>query len=342
MFVDRRDFCRNVFSAGASLALPACSHRAGGPEIRVRTLNHVTLFVSDIERSISFYQGLFGAPIQARQGSTTVSLRLGAGPQSLTLAAASAGDTPRIHHYCLGIEDFDMDRIIDALARRGVPQSDTPAPETLGVRLRGPNQGGADEGTAEVYVYDPDGIMVQLQDSRYCAGAGEIGTVCAAPEPSPESGRLIANDLNHVTLSVSNTERSLNFYQHFLDMPIQAYQGTTPLLSIGSGPQFVTAAPSTATGATPGTPSIAHVCLTVEDFDPDRITDVLNDFGVRPRQGNGTAVDPMTSFITMRGEDRGGAPAGTPELYFTDPDGIYVQLQDQSYCGGSGYLGDVC
>ena len=33
---------------------------------------------------------------------------------------------------------------------------------------------------------------------------------------------------------------------------------------------------------------------------------------------------------------------GTPELYFTDPDGILIQLQDVSYWGGSGYLGEVC
>ncbi len=44
----------------------------------------------------------------------------------------------------------------------------------------------------------------------------------------------------------------------------------------------------------------------------------------------------------MRMPDRGGAVAGTPELYFTDPDGILIQLQDVSYCGGSGYLGDEC
>ena len=30
------------------------------------------------------------------------------------------------------------------------------------------------------------------------------------------------------------------------------------------------------------------------------------------------------------------------ELMFSDPDGIPVQLQDVSYCGGSGKLGDLC
>jgi hypothetical protein len=50
----------------------------------------------------------------------------------------------------------------------------------------------------------------------------------------------------------------------------------------------------------------------------------------------------MKSYVTMRMENRGGAPGGTPELYFTDPDGLLMQLQDSSYCGGSGFLGNVC
>jgi hypothetical protein len=29
-------------------------------------------------------------------------------------------------------------------------------------------------------------------------------------------------------------------------------------------------------------------------------------------------------------------------LYFTDPDGLLVQPQDVTYCGGAGVLGDVC
>ena len=56
----------------------------------------------------------------------------------------------------------------------------------------------------------------------------------------------------------------------------------------------------------------------------------------------GGADDPLQAYVTMRGPDRGGAPEGTPELYFTDPDGILLQLQDPTYCSGNGYLGDEC
>ena len=30
------------------------------------------------------------------------------------------------------------------------------------------------------------------------------------------------------------------------------------------------------------------------------------------------------------------------ELYVTDPDGLRIQLQDTSYCGGGGVLGNAC
>jgi len=47
------------------------------PPIRVRTISHFGLAVSDPKRSVDFYQGLFGMPVQARVDTTTI-LRVGA------------------------------------------------------------------------------------------------------------------------------------------------------------------------------------------------------------------------------------------------------------------------
>ena len=58
----------------ALLSLPALAAaskvlgQSGKPPIRVRSLNHMTLTVSDRKRSVEFYQGLFGLPVQHRQG----------------------------------------------------------------------------------------------------------------------------------------------------------------------------------------------------------------------------------------------------------------------------------
>ncbi|MQA31095.1 MAG: hypothetical protein GEU82_14890 [Luteitalea sp.] len=64
--IDRRRF---LFSLPALIAAPRLLAQSGATgSIRVRTLNHLTIAVSDPKRSIEFYQGLLGMPIQARQG----------------------------------------------------------------------------------------------------------------------------------------------------------------------------------------------------------------------------------------------------------------------------------
>ena len=71
------------------------------------------------------------------------------------------------------------------------------------------------------------------------------------------------------------------------------------------------------------------------------IKKALESVGIKPREGTG-AVGPLQHYVSLRMPNRGGAPEGTPEFYFTDPDGLLIQLQDVKYCGGNGYLGNVC
>src|SRR5712692_5400853 len=84
--ITRRHILRSlpaVVAASRVMAQPS------KPIIRVQKLNHMTLFVSDPKRSLEFYQGLFGMPIQARQSSDSGLLRIGSGPQYLALAAGA-------------------------------------------------------------------------------------------------------------------------------------------------------------------------------------------------------------------------------------------------------------
>jgi hypothetical protein len=83
--------------------------------------------------------------------------------------------------------------------------------------------------------------------------------------------------------------------------------------------------------------------MNMENFKPEAVMKTLEQFGIKERQGRGGAGS-MVSYITRRMPERGGGPPpeGTPELYFTDPDGLLIQLQDVKYCGGGAYLGDQC
>jgi catechol 2,3-dioxygenase-like lactoylglutathione lyase family enzyme len=293
----------------------------------------MTLFVSDPKRSLEFYQGLFGMPVQARQGNSAL-LRIGPGPQYLALAAAGPNRKPGIDHFCITVEGFDAGQALRILADHGVTRSDAAGPLKAWTRMRGE--------TLEFYVGDPDGIVIQLQDPKYCGGGGVLGDICpATPEPPPRKGLIAVRDLSHFTLNVSDAKRSREFYQGLFGMRIQAYQGAMPVLAVGPGAQFVALSGGGANGASRPA-GIGHACMTMERFDPDKVLKLLADFGVKPRGETRGPAGPMVSSVNMRMEDRGGAKGGTPELYFTDPDGIVMQLQDVSYCGGSGYLGNVC
>jgi len=350
----RREFLKAT-TAGA-YALMAARHapaQTARPRMRVRGINHVTLAVSDIKRSIDFYQGLFGMPVISRQGSTT-NLQIGAGPQFLGVTAAGS-NAPRLDHLALGVDDFNVERVSRILTQYGVTRADGVAatdggalsggPRKMRVRMRGPEAGGAQGGTPELYVGDPNGFVIQLQDPRYCGGAGSLGNICPAPSPSPRRGLLALRGWSHTTNRVSDPAASRAFWRDLFELRIQAYQGpTSPVLGWGGVEflMFTTGAAGRGGSGTASRAAIDHLCMTLENFRPDTVIKALETYGIKARGDGQAAPGPLVHYISVRREDRGGAREGTPELYFTDPDGLIIQLQDVSYCGGSGVLGDGC
>ena len=337
------------------LSLPAlaiarrslASQPAAPAPIRVRTLSHFGLAVSDPKRTLEFYRGLFGMPIQARSGPTTL-LRVGAGPQFISIAPAGNAP-PSINHFCLGVDGFDVDRIMATLAAHGVTKSDAAGPMKAAVTRRGPDAGGAKDGTPDLLFGDPDGIICQLQDASFCGGAGALGNVCPAPEPPAKKGLLALRDLSHLTIFATDAGRSNTFYRDLFGLSIRSYQGpTAPTLAVGPTVQFLmfTGGGGGARGGAPAAPprpaGINHGCFSMDGFKPDEVLKSLESYGLRPREGAAGPVGPLRHYVSMRMENRGGAPGGTPEQYFTDPDGLLMQLQDTTYCGGGGFLGDTC
>ena len=355
--LSRREFIAGTVGAAAAPALIGCGGgqpeaelpaesaaaapdaSPAGPPIPVNAWNHMTLTVTDIGRSLEFYQGLFGLTLAARQAQTLI-LRVGAGPQFIALGGGRPDVQPHINHTCLTVDDFDADRLVGILGEHGVTRVGQPSeagPSTVRIRMRGAEFGGHPDGTPELYIADPDGVVVQLQDNTYCGGEGLLGELCNAPEPAPSDGLIALREINHFTVFVSDQARSMAFYQELFGMPVTRHQGALPLLSVGVGAQFL------ALPQGPGEPRIHHASLAMENFQHEEVTATLESFGIRPRpEGAQGPAGPLESYVTMRMPDRGGAPDGTPELYFTDPDGILLQLQDVRYCGGAGYFGEIC
>lgn len=160
-----------------ALRPPSSSGQPAAP-IPVTTLNHVTLTVADVDRSVEFYQRIFGMPLVTTQGTeadwsapAVPVLGIGGGPQFI---AFSRGTDPSINHYCLGMKGFDAQRIVARLAEHGID-----------ARVR--QRADSDPPSEELMFRDPDGIPVQIQDESYCGGSGVLGNLCD-PADRPRSG----------------------------------------------------------------------------------------------------------------------------------------------------------
>ena len=331
----RRHF---LYTLPALTLAPRLMAQSSAPLFNVRGLSQMTLTVSDVKRSLAFYQGLFGMPIQARQGSTLF-LRIGDGPQFLALKQAAAGERPSMSGFGVAVENFSLDRAVKALEARGVKRIAT-------------------DRSNDLWVADPGGVPLQIHDKAFCGG-GTSGTECRTVEPSPTKGIMAVRDMSHFTIFGGDAAATVKFYQDLFGAPIQAYQGAAPAYGIGPGVHFLmfagggpgrggagrggAAAAPAAPAAAPAAPAgsrIDHGCMSMNGFDPKVVTKLLVDYGLKelPNQSR----EPLVTYISLRMPNRGGAEGGTPELYLTDPDGLAIQLQDVTYCGGAGFLGEVC
>ena len=320
--IERR---RLLLGLPATLIASRVLAQRSGPPVVVRRFNNVTIAVSDLSRSTAFYQKLFGTPV--RQSDATI-FRVGDESQFFALTQAQTGAKPEILSYGLAVDDFAPARLAQILAGH-----DGAEPH---VTMRGD--------TPELFLNDPNGVRMQLQDSRYVHGSGPRGDVLL-PGPGREGHSAFdLQTINHVTLNTTEGTKSLAFYQDLFGLRVQARQGTTVTMGIGSTRQSVVFNTAANGGGTGG---INHVCFTIGNFDPGRAMGLLTDNGLEPIEfGNPALIKPLTCRVRLRQRAAGGggptSPLGTAELYLTDPDNIAIQLQDVSYCGGSGWLGQIC
>jgi catechol 2,3-dioxygenase-like lactoylglutathione lyase family enzyme len=121
---------------------------------RGRSLNHVTLSVSDVERSQGFYSRLLGGTVSCRSIQTDEGPRVENATLVFPDGFISLGKfgKPKVHHFCVGVENFAIDAALEKL------KSDFPESEPITHR---------DE---ELYFRDPDGILGQISAMDYRAG----------------------------------------------------------------------------------------------------------------------------------------------------------------------------
>ncbi len=149
---------RDLVALLAALAAAPRTVSAQPAALKAATLNHASLIVSDLDRSVAFYQRTFGLAVKSTQQG---GVNLAVGDAFLGVYQGGANATPHINHVCFGIRGFDPAASVAALEAQGL------AAES---RER--------DGVTQVYTADPDKLRIQLQDVSFCGGSGALGNVC--------------------------------------------------------------------------------------------------------------------------------------------------------------------
>ncbi len=100
-------------------------------------INHLSLYVSDLQRSSEFYQRAFNGKLRDK---TDQEIRIAIGRSRIALRRGSP--VGKVDHFAIGIDNFNQNAVIADLKARGAEPSTN-----------------ADAG---LHVLDPDGYPVQL------------------------------------------------------------------------------------------------------------------------------------------------------------------------------------
>ena len=145
----RRELVTALTLMVGGAAVPATAQSAAVAQ--GRTLNHASLAVSDVEKSAVFYGKLLGLKEVSRPGNGGINLGLG----TSFLGVYKIQEPGRVHHVCIGVDDYDPERIAARLKEQGVQATvdRNPASRT--------------SGGDQLYFTDPDGTRMQLSANGY-------------------------------------------------------------------------------------------------------------------------------------------------------------------------------
>ena len=116
-------------------------------------LTHIHLIVRDLQRSLAFYENVFGMEEQFRDGPSTVFLRTPGAWDTVTInadpaLADQAGTSAGVHHFGFRLKhQEDLERAIAEVEAGGG---------------RFVERGEHAPGVAYAYVADPDGYLIEL------------------------------------------------------------------------------------------------------------------------------------------------------------------------------------
>jgi catechol 2,3-dioxygenase-like lactoylglutathione lyase family enzyme len=121
--LSRRQLVASLTAMVASAASSEAAQAPAGPNVSLlaqgRSLNHASLAVTDVEKAADFYGKLLGARVVSRPGNGGINLGLGDG----FLGLYKLANPGTVNHICVGVDNFDADRLAAKCKEMGIEAS---------------------------------------------------------------------------------------------------------------------------------------------------------------------------------------------------------------------------
>ena len=137
--LSRRELIRGLTMLAAGAASAEAAQNSG---LKGLTIDHVSIQVSDLQRSIAFYQNMFGLTVMSEDKPNEI-VRMGT--RKIIVSLHHKSPTAIVDHFAIGVEGFNRDAAAQELKRRGAdPQDNLDAgfhikdPEGIRVQVVGP------------------------------------------------------------------------------------------------------------------------------------------------------------------------------------------------------------
>jgi catechol 2,3-dioxygenase-like lactoylglutathione lyase family enzyme len=116
----RRQLVASLSALMATATAEASAQAPAAPSVSMlaqgRSVNHVSLTVSDVQKATDFYSRLFNIKVVSRPGNGGLNLGLGDGFLGI-YGGSNPGTTS---HICIGVDDYDPDALAAKCKQMGI------------------------------------------------------------------------------------------------------------------------------------------------------------------------------------------------------------------------------
>lgn len=141
--LSRRGLIQGLAMLAAAGGATSMAQAQNAPGLKGVNIDHISIQVSDLPRSIAFYEKIFGLAVMSEDKPNEIS-RLGA--SKIIVSLHHKNPTAIVDHFAIGVQDFNKERVTAQLKALGLT-----AEENL---------------DAGFHIKDPEGMSVQIVPAR--------------------------------------------------------------------------------------------------------------------------------------------------------------------------------